>query len=176
MLVGGLPGSGKTTLAGLLADELGAVLLSSDRLRKELVGLDPTQHAPAAYRSGIYTREHTERTYAELLRRAEELLSRGESVVLDASWSAAEARELAGKVAERSHSTLALLRCTVPAAVAEARLRTRTGSLSDADPTIAHEMAVDAAPWPEAENVETSGSPATALTEALRIVRSGFNP
>lgn len=172
LLVGGLPGSGKTTLAGLLADELGAVLLSSDRLRKELADLDPVRHAPAAYRSGIYTPEHTERTYAELLRRAEELLSRGESVVLDASWSAAEARDLASKVAERSHSTLSLLHCTVPATIAEARLRARTGSLSDADPAIAHAMAVDAAPWPEAEDVDTSGSPAAALAQALRIVRS----
>jgi uncharacterized protein len=41
VLVGGLPGSGKTTVAGRLADELGAVLLSSDRLRKELSGVTP---------------------------------------------------------------------------------------------------------------------------------------
>ncbi len=172
VLVGGLPGSGKTTLAGLLADELGAVLLSSDRLRKELAGLDPARHAAAPYRSGIYAREHTERTYTELLRRAGELLSRGESVVLDASWSAAEERDLARKVAERTYSTLVSLRCTVSRTVAEDRLRTRTGSMSDADPAIARAMAADAAPWPEASEVDTSGQPAAALTEALRIARS----
>ena len=166
-LVGGLPGSGKTTVAGLLADELGAVLLSSDRLRKELVGLDPTRHAAAPYRAGIYTAEHTERTYGELLRRAEELLSRGESVVLDASWSAAEERELASKVADRTYSTLTPLRCVAPQPVTTARLRTRTGSLSDADPAIAHAMAADAEPWPEAAIVDTSGTPANALAEAL---------
>jgi hypothetical protein len=189
VLVGGLPGSGKTTVAGLLADELGAVLLSSDRLRKELAGLDPVRHAAAPYRSGIYTPEHTERTYAELLRRAGELLSRGESVVLDASWSAASERDLARKVAERTYSTLVPLRCTAPVDVADTRLRTRTGSLagygpakrraergnptlSDADPAIAHAMAADAAPWPEATDIDTSGTPEAALTEATRIVRS----
>ena len=172
VLVGGVPGSGKTTVAGLLADELGAVLLSSDRLRKELAGLDPVRHAAAPYRSGIYSPEHTERTYAELLRRAGELLSRGESVVLDASWSAAEERDLARKVAERTYSTLVSLRCTAPVDVTDARLRTRTGSLSDADPAIAHAMAADAAPWPQASDVDTSGTPEAALTEATRIVRS----
>ncbi|MFF3411062.1 universal stress protein [Streptomyces sp. NPDC002742] len=38
-LVGGLPGSGKSTLSGALADRLGVTLLSSDRLRKELAGI-----------------------------------------------------------------------------------------------------------------------------------------
>uniref|UniRef100_UPI000FC9F3CA bifunctional aminoglycoside phosphotransferase/ATP-binding protein n=1 Tax=Actinacidiphila soli TaxID=2487275 RepID=UPI000FC9F3CA len=38
-LVGGLPGSGKSTLSGALADRLGVTLVSSDRLRKELAGI-----------------------------------------------------------------------------------------------------------------------------------------
>jgi uncharacterized protein len=170
VLVGGLPGSGKTTIAGLLADRLGAVLLSSDRVRKELADLDPVRHAAAPYRAGIYTPEHTERTYAELRRRAEELLGRGESVVLDASWSAAEERDRAREVALRTHSTLVPLRCDAPAPVTDARLRTRTGSLSDADPAIAHAMAKDLTPWPEATVVDTSGDPTTALAEGLRTV------
>jgi uncharacterized protein len=171
VLVGGLPGSGKTTVAGMLADELGAVLLSSDRVRKELAALDPAWHAAAPYRSGIYTAEHTERTYGELLRRAEELLSRGESVVLDASWSAAEERELARNVADRTYSTPVSLRCAAPQAITVTRLRTRTGSLSDADPVIARAMAADTTPWPEAATVDTSGTPAAACAEALRLVR-----
>ncbi|HYQ63974.1 AAA family ATPase [Actinophytocola sp.] len=171
VLVGGLPGSGKTTLAGLLADELGAVLLSSDRLRKELAGLDPARHAAAPYRSGIYSAAHTTHTYGELLRRAEELLARGESVVLDASWSDDVHRDLAARLARRTHSTFVPLRCTVPEAVAVTRVRERTGSISDADPAVARAMAADAAPWPAATAVDTSGEPAAALTEAVRIVR-----
>ena len=169
VLVGGLPGSGKTTIAGRLADELGAVLLSSDRVRKELAGLDPVRHAPAPYRSGIYSPAQTERTYTELLRRAGGLLARGETVVLDASWSGASERELAGKLAERTTSTLVSLHCAAPAAVTDDRLRTRTGSLSDADPAIAHAMARDEVSWPEASDIDTSGPPEAAVTEALRI-------
>lgn len=173
VLVGGLPGSGKTTIAGLLADRLGAVLLSSDRVRKELAGLDPARHAAAPYRAGIYTREHTARTYSELLWRAEESLGRGESVVLDASWSAAGERASAREVALRTHSALVALRCAAPAEVTDARLRTRTGSLSDADPVIAHAMAADMAPWPEATVVDTSGAPEAALAAAIRALQDG---
>lgn len=176
VLVGGLPGSGKTTIAGLLADRLGAVLLSSDRVRKELAGLDPARHATAPYRAGIYSPEHTARTYAELLRRAEELSGRGESVVLDASWAAAGERDRAHAVALRTHSTAVALRCDAPAAVTDARLRTRTGSLSDADPAIAHAMAQDMAPWPQATVVNTSGEPGAGLAEALRTLLPDDGP
>src|SRR5690606_19188507 len=87
ILVGGLPGTGKSTLAGRLADRLGAVLLRSDRLRKELSGIAPETPAAAPYGEGIYGAEWTERTYRELLARAERLLGHGESVVIDASWT-----------------------------------------------------------------------------------------
>lgn len=75
MLAGGLPGTGKTTVGGALADRVGAVLLSSDRIRKELVGIDPGRSA-ARHGTGLYAAAHTEAVYGELLRRAEELLGR----------------------------------------------------------------------------------------------------
>ena len=92
-LVGGLPGTGKTTVAGALADRFGAVLLSSDRLRKELAGLSPMDHAAAAYGEGLYTAERTDELYAQLLHRTGELLARGdESLERAASaWRACSA-------------------------------------------------------------------------------------
>ncbi len=171
VVVGGPPGSGKTTLAGLLADELGAVLLSSDRVRKELAGIDPQVHARAGYREGIYAPAHTERTYAELLHRAEELLGLGESVVLDASWSDAHARKAAEEVANRTAARFVPLRCEAPAALAARRIRERTGSTSDADPAVAAAMAAGADPWPEATTIRTVGAPRAALAEALTRVR-----
>ena len=44
---------------------------------------------PAAYGEGVYVPAWTERSYAELLRRAATLLGNGESVVADASWLSA---------------------------------------------------------------------------------------
>ncbi|HEY7596107.1 MAG TPA: AAA family ATPase [Actinophytocola sp.] len=170
VLVGGLPGSGKTTVAGMLADSLGAVLLSSDRVRKELAGVDPLAHVPAEYRQGIYDPEHTEHTYHELLRRAGELLARGESVVLDASWSHDRLRDRARLLAKQTHSGFFPLRCAVAERVAAQRIRSRTGSLSDADPAIAAALAADTAPWPDAIGIDTSGQPADAVAEALRAL------
>ena len=54
VLVGGAPGTGKSTVAAELADRLGLVLLGSDRVRKELAGLDPATPAGSTYGTGIY--------------------------------------------------------------------------------------------------------------------------
>jgi aminoglycoside phosphotransferase family enzyme/predicted kinase len=169
ILVGGLPGTGKSTLAGRVGDELGCVVLSSDRIRKELAGVIPEQPAAAQYRQGLYSTHHTARVYAELCARASALLARGESVILDASWSSRAARTAAAEVAERTHSRLVSLRCEAPAASAAARMIGRRGP-SDADPAIAAAMRVDADPWPEAEVVDTGGALAEAIAAAVAHV------
>ena len=63
VVVGGLPGTGKSTLAAALGDELGWPVLRSDEVRKELAGLDPLDHAPAAYGTGLYAPSITDATY-----------------------------------------------------------------------------------------------------------------
>ena len=75
VVVGGLPGSGKSTLAAALGDELGWPVLRSDEVRKELAGLDPLEHAPAAYGAGLYAPSITDATYETLLSRSRQLLA-----------------------------------------------------------------------------------------------------
>ncbi|MES9523579.1 AAA family ATPase [Streptomyces capoamus] len=170
-VVGGLPGSGKSTLSGALADRLGVTLLSSDRIRKELAGIPAEQSASAGYGEGLYTPEWTARTYAALLDRAALLLSSGESVVLDATWSDATQREAAAHVAERTSADLVALHCHVPDTVSAARLSTRTAGPSDADPVIAAAMAAREPPWPQAVPVDTSSALERAVAQALTVVR-----
>lgn len=170
-LVGGLPGSGKSTLSGALADRLGVTLLSSDRLRKELAGLPAERSAAAGYGEGLYTPEWTDRTYTALLDRAATLLSLGESVVLDATWSHARAWEAALRVAERTSADLVALHCHVPHEVSAARLGTRGPGVSDAGPAVADAMAAAEPPWPEAVAVDTSGPLRSAVARALAAVR-----
>ncbi|OIK26155.1 AAA family ATPase [Streptomyces malaysiense] len=171
ILVGGPPGSGKSTLSGALADRLRVTLLSSDRVRKELAGIPAEQSAAAGYGEGLYTPEWTARTYAALLDRAAVLLASGESVVLDATWSGAAQREGAARVAERASADLVALHCHVPGDVSAARLSTRTSGPSDAGPEIAAAMAGGEAPWPEAVPVDTSGALESAVAQALTAVR-----
>jgi uncharacterized protein len=167
IVVGGTPGAGKTTLAGKLADHLGAVLLSSDHVRKELAGLDPGTSAAAAYQQGIYSPGWTENTYAELIRRARALLERGESVVLDASWTRARHRDAARRLAAGTHSAPLELRCTAGAATIAARLARRTSVASDADLAIAAALSADGDPWPEAKAIVTDGTPDRSAARAL---------
>ena len=132
VLVGGLPGTGKSTLAAALLADRDATLLRSDVLRKELVGLPPGQSAAAAVGKGVYREEMSARTYTELLRRARAALQRGQSVVLDASWSSAGRRADAARVAAETASDLVELQCTAPREVALDRIRRRTAIGNDA--------------------------------------------
>jgi hypothetical protein len=82
----GLMGSGRSTLAVQLAFELGIASFNSDETRKQIAGLPPGTPARDAFGEGLYDRSSTEATYAELLRRAENQLQQGSSVVIDASF------------------------------------------------------------------------------------------
>jgi aminoglycoside phosphotransferase family enzyme/predicted kinase len=96
-IVCGLAASGKSTLADSLAVRAGTAVLSSDRVRKDLLGLGPTERAPER----AYGREMNRRTYAALGRRAAELLAAGERVVIDATFRfAADRAAFAGALAE----------------------------------------------------------------------------
>jgi hypothetical protein len=170
VVVGGPPATGKTTLAGRIADRLGAVVLSSDHIRKELAGLDPVMSAATTYRQGIYSPAWTERTYAELARRARRLLERGETVVLDASWTRAAHRRTVRDLGAETHSAVVELRCAAAAATVVDRLARRTGDASDADVVIAAAMSADADPWPQARAIVTDQVPDRSADRALALI------
>ena len=86
LLVGGLMGVGKSTLAQALHHELGWALLSSDAVRKRLVHLDSAQPQADAFGQGVYSPAWTARTYNALLLEASTALANGRSVLLDASF------------------------------------------------------------------------------------------
>ncbi|MFI6596613.1 AAA family ATPase [Nonomuraea sp. NPDC050536] len=167
VLVGGEPGTGKSTLGGALADRLGHTLLRSDRIRKELAGLDPLQPAGAPYGEGIYSPAHTQRTYQELLSRAERLVSMGEPVVLDASWADGRHRAMAQDVAGRTATELVALRCTVSPRIAAERIA-GPRDISDADESIRTAMTV--APWPEATEIDTGVALEQSVERAIGTI------
>jgi len=99
--IGGLSGTGKTTLARRIAPSLGAapgaLVLRTDEIRKRLAGAAPTERLPAA----AYGAGASERVYAEMLAVARRALAAGRSVVLDAVFlkpgERAAAKSLAGE-------------------------------------------------------------------------------
>lgn len=170
VLVGGAPGTGKSTLAAALGEVLGWPVLRSDVVRKELVGLAPGERATAPLDEGLYAPTRTQAVYAELLDRAGPRLSLGASVILDASWSDAEHRERAAELAEVLAADVVALRCDAPAEVTSARVQHRLEGgrdASDATAEVAEAMAARFDPWPAATRVDTSGAKEEALRAAL---------
>jgi aminoglycoside phosphotransferase family enzyme/predicted kinase len=170
VVVGGLPGAGKSTLAAGLGDALGAVVLRSDEVRKELAGLDPRTGAPAPFGEGIYGPEGTTATYRQLLARARTCLDHGERVVLDASWHDPAWRDAVRALATEAFADLDELRCVAPTAVRAARIEARAArgaDASDATVAISEMLAASETPWPTAVTIDTTPPPAVSLDAAL---------
>ncbi len=77
VLVGGLPGTGKSTLARSLAEKAGFELIRSDVVRKELAASTDSGWTPAILHHGIYSQEWNDRTYAECLPGPKQCCSKG---------------------------------------------------------------------------------------------------
>jgi uncharacterized protein len=133
VLVGGLPGTGKSTLAELLGRECGFEVVSSDRVRKELAGLSPETPAAAAFGEGIYTPEWHDRTYAACLERAEAMLFEGKRVIVDASFREAHRRRAFLEASLRWGVRPMLFVCTASGETVRKRMAARRGGASDAD-------------------------------------------
>jgi len=123
IIVRGLSGTGKSTVAAKLARLTGAELVSSDRVRKEIAGLDASAHSYAPDSEGIYSADFTERTYAEMERKATEVLARGVSCILDATYSSRAHIEAARKAAQ--NYDFHIIECTVPEELAIERIERR---------------------------------------------------
>lgn len=169
VLVGGVPGTGKSTLARHLCDSTGWKLVSSDVLRRQRAGLGPDVDTAGPYGQGLYAPAAVESNYRAMIGRAEELVSSGESVVLDASWSLRTWRRAVEEMAGRTLSEVVPIECVSPPAMAHRRILERRAGRrgpSDATPAVAEAMAAHRDPWPGAVRVDTSGSEADSLRAA----------
>lgn len=97
--VGGLSGTGKSTLAAALAPQIGAVPgavhLRSDVERKRLAGIAETERLPPE----AYTAAASAEVYRILLVRAHAALAAGHSVVVDAVFARESERDAIAEVA-----------------------------------------------------------------------------
>jgi uncharacterized protein len=127
--VGGLAGTGKTTLATALADALGAELLRTDIVRQELFGAG--RHS-AAVDDGIYGLEARKRVYGELFRRSAALHADRISIVLDGTFSTPELLDRAQKLATETRSVFTAIECICRPDVAHQRIGQRLAKGLDA--------------------------------------------
>jgi predicted kinase len=130
VLVGGLPGTGKSSLAQALAARAGFEVIRSDLVRKELTAGE----LPAAgFLEGRYAPLVTRRTYEECLRRAESLLFEGRRVVVDATFREDSQRRAFLDAARRWAVPTVFFVCQADPDLSRRRLAERRGDASDAD-------------------------------------------
>ncbi|MBS0522809.1 MAG: AAA family ATPase [Proteobacteria bacterium] len=136
MAIGGLSGSGKSTMAIRRAPGIGrlpgAVVVRSDVERKRLAGLPLEERMPA----GSYTPEASARVYVAMIERARQALRAGHSAILDAVFSKPEERQMAEALARETGVPFEGLWLEVPKEVAQARVAGRGADASDATPAV----------------------------------------
>ncbi len=145
LILGGLVGTGKSTVAQKLNRSLGFSVVSSDIVRKELAGIPLTKHQFDDYDSGIYSEQFTINTYNEMFNKARRLLARGQSVILDASFKKKPFRLQAKKLADEAKADFIVIECTLDEASIKSRLQQRLkgSSISDGRWEIFHSQKQD---------------------------------
>jgi uncharacterized protein len=135
IVVCGLSGSGKSTIARRLADRLGFEWLRSDEVRKRLAGVAPAERLSESYAAGAYSSEFTEKTYSALLNEAAARLHGGAGVIVDATFGVPAYRAQALALAERAHVPALFVECVASHDEIVRRLTARAGradEISDA--------------------------------------------
>lgn len=176
VLLAGLPGTGKSTLARGLAERAEFSVIRSDEVRKQLAGRDGGDRAPAGFAENIYTPEWDDRTYGECLRRAEGIVFDAGRTLIDASFRDESRRRDFLDAARGWGVAGRLLICQADPDVVRGRLAARRDDASDADWSIYREARRR---WDEpgpvtraaSDTIDANGSPQRSLEQAVAALR-----
>jgi aminoglycoside phosphotransferase family enzyme/predicted kinase len=168
--IGGVSGTGKSTLARQLAPEIGAapgaVVLRSDVVRKRMHGIAPSERLPPQ----AYQKEISARVYDALTKRAAALVRAGHAAIVDAVFLDPEERAEIGRVAKDAGVDFQGLWLTAPEDILVRRVSGRRDDASDATPDVLRQqLAADpgALTWP---TVDVTGPPANLAAEARDLL------
>ncbi|MEJ2410764.1 MAG: AAA family ATPase [Novosphingobium sp.] len=171
--VGGLSGTGKSTLAGRLApltgEAPGARWLRSDVLRKRLAGCRPEEPLPAE----AYTRERSLEVYAALMEEARRTLASGMTVIVDAVFADPAERAALADAAAQYGVPFTGLWLEAPADTLRTRVCARQNDASDADAAVVDRQLAyalgDLGGW---QTVDAGGTPEEVLSAAQERIRT----
>jgi uncharacterized protein len=172
--IGGVSGTGKSTLAAALAPRSGpapgAVHLRSDLERKALFGVEETDRLP----SETYTREASDRVYAILGRKARLVLAAGHSVIADAVCLTPTERSEMERIAREMGVPFQGIWLVGDRETLRARLNLRSNDASDATQEIlaqqlARDMGSLSPAWTQVEAGASADEMLHRVMSAMRV-------
>jgi hypothetical protein len=125
ILTAGLMGSGKSYQARKLAVRLGAEIIRTDVLRKELFDMKITERRYEDFGKGIYSDEVSRLIYDKAYELAEQKIKQGKSVIIDASFKKRTERQKAIEMAKNLGTRFYILECICPDEITRNRLEKR---------------------------------------------------
>jgi len=132
VLMHGLSGSGKSTVAAQLVERLGAIQLRSDVERKRLFGLGALDASRSSTGGGIYTPAATEATYNALGKLAQQIIAADFTVIIDATLLKASQRRLFLELETAPSMRRVIVDCDAPLDELRRRIAAREGDASEA--------------------------------------------
>ena len=156
IIICGLPGVGKTTLAKNLAPRINASILSSDKIRKELFPI-PT-----------YSTTELKMVYDVMIVTAKYLNDIGKNCILDATFNREDSRIEVKKRLGLDDKQFHIIECSCPEEIAITRLESRKDDYSDAtiqvyqkmkgmrEPVKTDHITIDTTQSPEANAVKVA--------------------
>jgi len=168
--VGGVSGTGKTTLARALAPLLGAapgaIVIRSDVIRKQLMGVHETARLPeSAYAPAV-----TQAVYDRIAELATTVLATGYIAVADAVYGKESERLALAKIADRTGLPFRGVWLEAPAQLLEPRITSRRGDASDATTDVLRAQLGFVSTPGEWTHVSAAGSPDQTIMEARRAL------
>ena len=127
----GLPGCGKSTVAQIALERLGAIRIRSDVERKRLFGLTPLDNSKTLLDADIYSQDATQRTYARLRELAHVILAAGYTVIVDAAFILRSEREIFRSLAHELNVPFVIASVQTDAALLSERLIQRSKRRND---------------------------------------------
>lgn len=132
----GLPATGKSSLAEMVAKKLSISLFQSDRVRKEM---QPDSHQKVVpFGQGIYRSEIRDTVYTRLSALAGKILAQRDSVILDATFSRRKWRDEVGRLAMSLDADFIFVECVCKEDTIRSRLKRRERETSVSDARIQH--------------------------------------
>ena len=170
--IGGLSGTGKTTIARGLAPSVGAapgaVILRSDVARKALLGVPET----VKLEDTAYSEKSVKKVYERIVAQAQSIACLGHAVIVDATFTSKEERRLVRDAAEAAHVPFTGLWLEAPRDVLEQRLGDRRGDASDADAAVLAKQIENGSVPQDWLKVDASGPIRDVVERAARLVQN----